>query len=322
MIESMIPIRSNRMNKLRYWLLVIILGMFLAPLILSSYWLFILTEVCIMALFASSLNLLLGYTGLLSFGQGAYYAVAAYTTALLIKDFSSSLWIAIGGGILCAAVASIIIGVFCVRLKQLYFAMLTLAFSQIIYVVVFQWRGLTGGDDGLPGITRPQMNLIVTSISLNSTIHFYYFTLICVIISIFIIWTIVHSPLGYIFQAIRDNSKRAEFMGIPVNRFRLIAFTIAGVFSGVSGSLYVLMAGFVSPELAFWTKSGDPVIMTLVGGVNTFFGPTLGAGIYTILHSFIVSNTQNWLLYFGIILLIIVLFFPQGILGSLMKSDG
>lgn len=301
---------------------IFVVAAILAPFVMSNYWIFIVTEVLIMALFASSLNLLLGYTGLLSFGQGAYYAVGAYTTALLVKNVSSSLWVTVGGGVLAALIIAIIVGSLCVRLSELYFAMLTLAFSQMIYFIVFQWRSFTGGDDGLPGILRPPLDLGVISISLSSPQNFYYFTLILVALSLWFLKTVAESPLGYVFRSIRDNPKRAEFTGIAVNRFRLISFVIAGFFSGLAGSIYALLAGFVSPELAFWTKSGEPVIMTLVGGIYTFFGPTVGAAIYTILHTFIASKTEHWLLYFGLILLVIVLALPEGVLGAIEKWRG
>ena len=303
--------------------LILMAALVAAPLGLSNYWVFILTEVFIMALFASSLNLLLGYTGLLSFGQGAFFAVGAYTTALLIKNVSStSLWITMGGGVFCALIFSLVIGFLCVRLTALYFAMLTLAFSQMIYFIVFQWRNFTGGDDGLPGIMRPAMDLFVTTINLGNPKNFYYFILVLVVLSLLIMKRVVASPLGYVFQGIRDNAKRAEFTGIAVTRYRLISFVISGLFCGLSGSMYALLSGFVSPELAFWTKSGEPVIMTLVGGIYTFFGPTVGAAIYTILHTFIASKTEHWLLYFGVILLIIVLMLPEGVLGAVERWRG
>jgi branched-chain amino acid transport system permease protein len=293
-----------------------------APFFLSNYWIFILTEVLIMALFASSLNILLGYTGLLSFGHGAYYAVGAYVTAIIIKNYSPSLGLSIGGGVLAALLFSIVFGFLCVRLSELYFAMLTLAFSQMIYFIVFQWRDVTGGDDGLPGILRPAIDLFGMAIALNTPRSFYYFCLVIVGLSLWLLKRLVESPLGYMFRAIRDNPRRAQFAGIPVRRFRLISFVIAGFFAGLAGSIYALLAGFVSPELAFWTKSGEPVIMTLVGGIHTFFGPTVGAAIYTVLHTFIASKTEHWLLYFGLILLIIVLALPAGVLGTVKKVWG
>jgi len=290
------------------------------PFLVSNYWIFILTEVFIMALFASSLNLLLGYTGLLSFGQGAYFAVGAYATGLLVKHgFASSLWVTMGGGTLIALIFAVLIGFVCVRVTALYFAMLTLAFSQMIFFIVFQWRSFTGGDDGIPGIGRPSLDLLVTSINLDVPANFYYFILALVVLSLWFLKRLVASPLGYMFQGIRDNVKRAEFSGIAVMRYRLIAFVIAGLFAGLSGSMYAMLAGFVSPELAFWSKSGEPVIMTLVGGIHTFFGPAVGAAIYTLLHTYIAAKTQHWLLYFGLILLIIVLVLPEGIWGTVEK---
>jgi len=293
------------------------------PFLVSNYWVFLFTEVFILALFATSFNLLLGYTGLVSFGQAAFYAVGAYATALILKHLSSSLWAALGGGVLAAFILSLLIGILCVRLTALYFAMLTMAFSSMIYAIIFQWRSLTGGDDGIPGIIRPSLDFLGgAALSLNDTRTYYYFVLVVVILSLWVLKKIVDSPLGYILRSIRDNSKRAQFVGIPIKQFRLIAFSIAGFFSGLAGSLYALLAGIVSPELAFWSKSGDPVIMSLLGGFHNFWGPALGAGIYTILKSFIATKTENWILYLGIVLLIMVLVLPEGVTGAWRKLRG
>ena len=293
------------------------------PFLVSNYWVFLFTEVFILALFATSFNLLLGYTGLVSFGQAAFYAVGAYATALILKHLSSSLWAALGGGVLAAFILSLLIGILCVRLTALYFAMLTMAFSSMIYAIIFQWRSLTGGDDGMPGIIRPSLDFLGgAALSLNDTRTYYYFVLVVVILSLWVLKKIVDSPLGYILRSIRDNSKRAQFVGIPIKQFRLIAFSIAGFFSGLAGSLYALLAGIVSPELAFWSKSGDPVIMSLLGGFHNFWGPALGAGIYTILKSFIATKTENWILYLGIVLLIMVLVLPEGVTGAWRKLRG
>jgi len=293
------------------------------PFWVSNYWVFLFTEVFILALFATSFNLLLGYTGLVSFGQAAFYAVGAYATALILKHLSSSLWAALGGGVLAAFILSLLIGILCVRLTALYFAMLTMAFSSMIYAIIFQWRSLTGGDDGIPGIIRPSLDFLGgTALSLNDTRTYYYFVLVVVILSLWVLKKIVDSPLGYILRSIRDNSKRAQFVGIPIKQFRLIAFSIAGFFSGLAGSLYALLAGIVSPELAFGSKSGDPVIMSLLGGFQNFLGPALGAAIYTILKSFIATKTENWILYLGIVLLIMVLVLPEGVTGAWQKLRG
>jgi branched-chain amino acid transport system permease protein len=290
------------------------------PFAVSNYWVFLFTEVFILALFATSFNLLLGYTGLVSFGQAAFYAVGAYATALILKHLSSSLWVALGGGVLAAFILSLLIGILCVRLTALYFAMLTMAFSSMIYAIIFQWRSLTGGDDGIPGIIRPSLEFMGgAALSLNDTRTYYFFVLVVVLLSLWVLKKIVDSPLGYILRSIRDNSKRAQFVGIPIKQFRLIAFSIAGFFSGLAGSLYALLAGIVSPELAFWSKSGDPVIMSLLGGFHNFLGPALGAAVYTILKSFIATKTENWILYLGIILLIMVLALPEGVTGAWQK---
>jgi branched-chain amino acid transport system permease protein len=299
---------------------LVLLAFFLcAPAFLSNYWLFILAEVFIMALYATSFNLLLGSTGLLSFGHGAYFAVGAYATALVLKSTSAPLFISLAAGVMAAFVFAAVFGFLCVRLTEIYFAMLTLSFSQLVYFIAFQWRDVTGGDDGLPGIIRPPIDIFGTSIDLNNPMNFYFFCLGVVALSLWILRRIVNSPLGYMFQAIRDNSIRGEFTGIPVNRYRLISFVIAGIFGGLSGSVYALWAGFVSPEIAHFGKSGEAVFMTLIGGIHTFFGPSVGAAIYTFLHTYIASKTEHWLLYFGIILLVIVLMLPEGVLGRIKR---
>ncbi len=292
------------------------------PFLVTNYWVFLLTDVFIMALFATSFNLLLGYTGLVSFGQAAYYAVGAYGTALMIKYFSSSLWPAIGVGVGAALVLALVIGYLCVRVTRLYFSMLTLAFSSMIYAIIFKWRGFTGGDDGIAGVARPSLDFFFIKFSLDNPKAYYFFVLVLVALSVWVLWRIVRSPLGYLLQANRDNAKRAEFIGVAVKRFRLIAFMIAGFFAGLAGSLYALLAGFVSPELAFWTKSGDPVIMSLVGGFNTFLGPVVGAAIYSLLKDFIATKTENWLFYLGLILLVLVLALPQGVMGGIQRRRG
>ncbi len=305
-------------------ILYVIIGavLIVLPFWVTNYWVFLLTDVFIMALFATSFNLLLGYTGLVSFGQAAYYAVGAYGTALMIKYFSSSLWPAIGVGVGAALVLALVIGYLCVRVTRLYFSMLTLAFSSMIYAIIFKWRGFTGGDDGIAGIARPFLDFFFIKFSLANPKAYYFFVLVLTALSVWVLWRIVRSPLGYLLQANRDNAKRAEFIGVSVKRFRLIAFVIAGFFSGLCGSLYALLAGFVSPELAFWTKSGDPVIMSLVGGFNTFLGPVVGAAIYSLLKDFIATKTENWLFYLGLILLVLVLVLPQGVMGAIQRRRG
>lgn len=310
------------MRKRWLFYLILVIALLCAPTIVSNYWLFILAEVFIMALYATSFNILLGYTGLLSFGHGAYFAVGAYATALTIKIFGASLLLSMSAGIFAALLFAVVFGFLCVRLSEIYFAMLTLSFSQLVFFIVFQWRDVTGGDDGLPGIMRPSIDIFGANIALNSATNFYFFCLIVLVLSLWIMKRIVDSPLGYMFRAIRDNSKRATFTGIAVNRYRLISFVIAGIFAGLAGSVYALWAGFVSPELAHFGKSGEAVFMTLIGGIQTFFGPAVGAAIYTFLHTYIASQTEHWLLYFGLILLIIVLLLPEGVLGRINKMKG
>ncbi len=298
------------------WIIIAILALALLPFYLSDFLVVFVTEMLIMALFAISFNLLFGYTGLLSFGHAAYFSVGAYTTGLILIRVTPSLPLAFLLAIILATLSAWLIGFFCVRLDEIYFAMLTLAFGMMIHTILWKWDSLTGGADGLVGIPRPHL----WSFDLSNISTYYYFTLIIVGICVFILWVIVNSPFGLILKSIRENHERVEFVGISMRRYRLVSFVISGLFCGVAGALFAPFEMSIAPDIAFWTKSAEPVFMSLLGGMRIFLGPAVGAAIYMYLKEIISGYTELWMIYLGAILIGFVIFLPGGIVGFMRSK--
>jgi branched-chain amino acid transport system permease protein len=300
------------MSKENGFLLILILLLALLPLSESRFYVFLGTDILIMGLFAVSLNLLLGYTGLVSFGQAAYFGVGAYTCALLMKKASIIFPISFLAAAVFGAIAALIIGFFCVQLTKIYFAMLTLAFSQIVWAIAFKWNSLTGGDTGLIGVNFPAY--------LDSPTRFYYFTLGVVVLSLYLLRRVVNSPFGRILTTIRENPERTVFIGINVKFFQLISFMISGFFAGIAGALFGIFNHSIFPDFIFWPQSAEVLIMSLLGGVYNFFGPLVGAAVLLYLRMQVTSFTQYWPLILGTILALILFFFPGGIVGFLKSQ--
>ena len=295
----------SRHNRLLIIIVFVLIG--LVPLTGSRFYVFLFTDILIFGLFALSLNLLLGYTGLVSFGQAAYFGIGSYTMALLIKKAGLTFGIAfIAAGVFGAA-AALVIGFFCVRLTKIYFAMLTLAFSQIVWAIVFKWNSLTGGDTGIYGIDFPQY--------IDSKTRFFYFTLAVVSVSVLLLGKIVNSPFGRILTTIRDNPERTEFIGINVKLFQLLAFVISGFFSAIAGGLFAVFNHSIFPDFCQWPVSAEVLIMTLLGGMYSFFGPMVGAAVLLYLRLEVTSYTEYWPLILGTILMLLLFFAPGGIMG-------
>lgn len=284
------------------------------PSILSQYYVYLLATVFTTALLASSLNLVLGYGGLLHLHHGVFYGVGAYTVAIVMTKTSWPFAVAIVLGPLIAGLIAFLIGWFCVRLRGLYFGMLTLALGQLVWAIVYRWNALTNGDNGIHAIPVPEF--------LRSVNAVYYTTLIVLSVSLVILYMITKSPFGLTLLATRDNPVRSESVGINVKKHRLTAFVIAGFFAGIAGVLFVLVERSVAPSLLFWSKSAEILIMCLMGGLTVFMGPTIGAGILVLLSMIVGLYTEYWLLVLGLLLLILVLFLPQGILWFLVESYG
>lgn len=291
------------------WVWVILAFCLLAvlPAFIGMSWVSLLCEVLILTVAASGLNLMMGYTGMISFGPAGLYGVGAYTTALLIVKAGVPFGLAMIAGPLVVTVVSLIVGWFCVRRTAVYFALLTLAFSQLIHIVIFKWYGFTGGDDGMVDIPIPSF--------LSSIDSYYYFALVCTALSLLAMWIIVNSAFGKALQVIRENPGRAEFIGLNVKRYQLTAFVIQGFFLGVAGSLECGFIHNVFPPIANWPKSIDIIIACLLGGMYQFLGPFVGSTVYILLDKVVTSWTEYWSMVLGIVVILLVLFFRGGIAG-------
>mgnify|MGYP001608599026 FL=1 len=277
------------------------------------------TQVLVYGLFALGFNLLYGYTGLLSFGSAAYWGLGGYGAGIALAKLKlGSLWAALGMGLLAATVGGAVIGFFCLRRRGIYFAMLTLAFAQLLYFVGFHLADVTGGDDGLRGITVPPLVLPGLTIPLDHSTTFYYFTLALVVLAVAGLKRILDSPFGAVLQAIRENSDRAGACGYDINRVKLLSFVFSALFMGLAGALDALRLTVVPIESLHWATSGQVVMMTLLGGAGTFFGPFVGAATFLVLEDRISVFTESWPLVIGAIFMAFVLFLPKGIWGSLL----
>lgn len=286
----------------------------------------LLSQVLVHGLLALGFNLVYGYAGLLSFGHAAFFGLGAYGTGIaLARLHVSSLWVALLLGLVLAAVGGAVIGYFCLRRRGIYFAMLSLAFAQLLYYIGFHLPALTGGDDGLRGIPVLPVNVLGARFALDSPLRFYYFVLVLVAVAVAALKRILESPFGAALQAIRENPDRATACGYDVNRVRLLAFVFSGAFAGLAGGLNALYLRIVPIDTLYWTTSGQVVMMALLGGAGTFFGPFVGAGVFLVLENVLSLVTESWQLVIGAIFVAFVLFLPRGVWGTLLDrlpADG
>lgn len=304
-----------RQPGLRWLALLPALALLALPQIAGRYVQYLTIQFLLLSLFSLGFNLLFGYTGLLSFGQAGFYAVGAYACAMILLWKPSLLLGVLGGSVVAAAVA-LVLGFFCVRHTRVYFSMLTLAFGMMIYSLAWKWRDVTGGDDGLVGIPRAPLELPgLLSIPMGSMTRYYYFVAVVWLLAVALLYRIAGSPLGLSLQAIRDSDARAAFIGIPVRRYRLIAFTIAGAYAGLAGALLPPLESAVTPTFAHWTHSAEPVLATLLGGMHSFFGPVVGAGLFILIKDLVVRVTVDWQLWMGIVVVALVMSFRGGVVS-------
>lgn len=311
--QEISPVHFSANALLRYAPIIILL---ILPLFTSRYYQYLTTQIMVSALMAMSFNLLLGTTGLLSFGQAAFFGIGAYTVGLLITKAGFGVLASLALSLVTSAAAAAVVGFFCVRLTGVHFAMLTLAFGQLVFTVVFKWYNFTGGDNGIQGIPARVISFgKALTFNIGSTTGMYYFTLIVVGLAVMCLRRVRCSPFGAALKAVRENSQRASYLGLNVKLYQLAAFVIAGGFTGLAGGLYAISEKSISPELINWTKSAEPVLMTIIGGIYSFAGPAVGAAIFTALNSYIVAWTENWALVLGLVLLGLVLLLPGGVVG-------
>jgi branched-chain amino acid transport system permease protein len=290
----------------------ILLLLLLLPPFVPRFFIYILGLIYVTSLLAMSLNLLVGYGGMYQFHHAVFYGVGAYTAALLLTKTSLPLWAGFVAGPLVAALVGWVIGWFCVRLTRLYFGMLQISLGSLIWAIVYRWYKFTGGDDGIHGIPMPAFLS-----SLNAS---YYFILAVLGISLVLLYLILKSPFGSTLQAIRDNAQRCEAVGIHVRRHQLRAIVIGTFFAGIAGVLFVVLEKSVFPDLLFWTLSLEIFIMCLLGGWFTFGGPILGAAITIVLRTFVGKYTEYWTLILGIILILLIFFLPEGVMGYFVEK--
>ena len=302
------------------WTLLIFLAALILPWVGSRYDTFIGTQIAIYSLFAMSLNLLLGTTGLVSFGHAAYFGIGSYGCGILMKMVGVPFWLSFPAAGLIAAAFAVVFGFFCVRLTKIYFAMLTLAFAQIVWAICFKWNDLTGGDQGLPDVPFPDLAWLGSLPGFQRFRIgelFYVLTLVLVALCIAVLRRVTDSPFGRVLTTIRENPERAASIGVNVRAYELAAFTIAGGFAGLSGALFGIFNRGVFADFVYWSKSSDVMIMTILGGMQHFWGPAVGALVLTLLNQQITAFTEYWPFVLGTILVVLLFAFPGGILGAL-----
>ncbi len=276
------------------------------------------SRILVMGLAAMSLNFLLGFTGTLSFGHAAYFGLGAYGVAMAIKYLGAGTIPAMGLGVVVATIAAMVIGALIVRRRGVYFAMVTIAFGQVFYFLAFRWNTVTGGDDGLTGWHRLPIDFGIAKLDIfGDDKAFYYFALAVFALSVGAMAKLIDSPFGRTLIAIRENERRARFLGVRIELHIWLSFVISCLFVSVAGALYALLNNFTDPRALRWELSGNFVIMAVLGGMRAFWGPLIGAAIFVALQDYVSSHTENWMSVIGLMFILVVRFFPRGVLGLL-----
>jgi branched-chain amino acid transport system permease protein len=305
-----------------YWtgFSVILALLALAPLVLPEFWRRFLTEILIWGLLAMSSDLLIGYTGMVSFGHSAFFGLGMYgAAAALLSVNPPSLWLAIAYGLIAAAGVAAFVAYFSTRLRDIYFAITTLIFSQIFYVIIFTWTTVTGGENGL-SFRRPALAVpgLFSAPFTSETLH--WFVLAVVTLSYLVLRRITQSPFGMVLQSIRENEARTRAIGYPIERYKIVAVMISGMFAGLAGVLYAIQNRFAAPDFVFFLVSGETVIYNVIGGIGTLVGPIVGAAFFLLLKEGSSRFfTEYYLIPVGVIFIAMVIFMPQGLLGFMRR---
>jgi branched-chain amino acid transport system permease protein len=311
-------------------------------LLAAPYWMPIVggytalgTRILVFGLAAMSLNFLLGFTGVLSFGHAAYFGLGAYGTGLALKFLAPSTPLALLMGVLLGALAGALLGALIIRKRGVYFAMVTIAFGQVFYFIAFRWHEVTGGDDGLRGFQRQPLHLGFATIDiLGNGVDFYYFVLLCFALAVGLMAFVLGSPFGRTLLAIRENERRARFLGIPIELHVWLAFVISCGFIALAGGLDALLDNFANPRLLHYSQSGEIVIMAVLGGMRSFWGPLLGATLFIWLEDILSTKAEvwsaqvfdwpghslDWMFWIGLLFVVVVLVFPRGLLGIFQRG--
>jgi len=280
------------------------------------------TRILVLGLAAMALNFLLGFTGVLSFGHAAYFGLGAYGVGMAIKYLGTGTVSAIAVGTCAGTLAAALVGRLIVHLRGVYFAMVTIAFGQVFYFIAFRWNSVTGGDDGLTGWRRVPLDFGIAKLDiLAGDKSFYYLVLVVFLAAAAAMAALIRSPFGRTLVAIRENERRARFLGIDVERHMWFSFVISSLFVSIAGSLFALLNNFVDPRVLRWDLSGSFVIMAVLGGMRSFWGPLVGAAVFVVLQDYVSSKTENWMSFVGLFFVLVVLFFPRGLLGLLRRRS-
>jgi branched-chain amino acid transport system permease protein len=293
--------------------LLVLAGLLILPFLLSNYPRALVSEIFIFAIFAMSLDLLLGFTGLMSLGHAAFFGLGAYAVAVLGAQFGLNAWLGLAAGVAIAGAGAALIGFFCVRTGGIPFLMLTLAFSQLVFSVALKWRDVTGGSDGMAIAEKPSF----FGFDLSNSLTMYFMALSFVVLVYGGLRRLLNAPLGHAFVGIRENEQRMLAIGYPTRAYKLLSFTIAGAVAGLAGGLYAIFNGFISTDAMYWTASGDILIMTMLGGAGTLIGPAIGTAIFLLMKNVVSSYSEHWLSIIGVTFICCVMFFPGGVWGAL-----
>ena len=319
-LSKSMPLKTRLSHTAVFWIgfCVVTALLIVAPLLLPEYWRRFLTEIMIWGLLAMSSDILIGYTGMVSFGHSAFFGLGMYGAAAALLIVSPpNLWLAILFGLGGAAGAALFVAYFSTRLRDIYFAITTLIFSQIFYVIIFTWTEVTGGENGLI-FSRPHFTIPFLYDTRFSTATLHWFVLAVVAGSYVLLRRIMQSPFGMVLQSIRENEARTRAIGYPVERYKIVAVMLSGLFAGLAGVLYAVQNQFAAAEFVFFTTSGDTVIFNVMGGIGTLVGPIVGAGFFQLIRellSRIFGDQFPHLIPLGVIFIVMIIFLPQGLLG-------
>jgi branched-chain amino acid transport system permease protein len=294
---------------------IVPLVLIVLPFALADYPRALIAEIFIFGIFAMSLDLILGFTGLMSLGHAAFFGLGAYAVAVLGAQFGLNAWLGLAAGVLLAGCGAALIGFFCVRTSGIPFLMLTLAFSQLVFSVALKWRDVTGGSDGMALAEQPSF----FGFNLSNSLVMYFMALAFFVAVYMALHRLINAPLGHAFIGIRENEPRMAAIGYSTRAYKLLAFTIAGAIAGLAGGLYVIYNGFISSDAVYWTASGDILIMTMLGGAGTLIGPPIGAAVFLLMKNVVSSYSEHWLSIIGVAFICCVLFIPGGIWGAVQK---
>ena len=297
------------------WLAAALIVAMALPLTVNDFWIFVGIEIVVFALYAATFNLLFGFGGMLPFGHAAFFGLGAYTVAILVKKAAIAPLLALLAAPIVGALASAVVALFCVRLIGIYLGMLSFAFQMLAYTVIFKWYDLTGGDDGLSGVV-----IGATLASLGTPLGLYYLSLALCTASLVFLAFLVRSPFGIALQAAKSNPQKSLAIGVNVALHRWIAFVIAGAFAGLAGGLFAFANQSVFPGWINWSASAVPIVMTVLGGMASFFGPLIGAAIYVVLQTVLTGYTEYWAFILGILIIAIVMIMPHGVMGYFIKA--